>query len=180
MAARCGWRHVCPARGRRSPARRRGRRTPAPARSTSQGARLGIPAGRRPAAGTTGNRAALRPRGSGTGQRAEWSRPTHTVRPELVEGLFLFLGRSGKAVPRQARDERFCLDNSKYLYAILIVSNRPHGCFSRPASVVKAAIARLDPDVRLFAATPIMLKARHGGAGRAFAHSMALVASAAV
>jgi len=61
------------------------------------------------------------------------------------------------------------------LYAIAIGSNRPHGRFGRPAGVVEAAIARLDEEFGLFDASPIVLNAAHGGAGRDFANTVALV-----
>jgi len=64
-----------------------------------------------------------------------------------------------------------------YLYAIAIGSNRPHGRFGRPAGVVEAAIARLDEDFGLFDASPIVLNAAHGGAGRDFANAVALIES---
>ena len=64
-----------------------------------------------------------------------------------------------------------------YLYAIAIGSNRPHGRFGRPPQVVEAAIARLDQEFGLFDASPIILNAAHGGAGRDFANSVALVES---
>ncbi len=64
-----------------------------------------------------------------------------------------------------------------YLYAIAIGSNRPHGRHGRPAGVVEAAIARLDEDFGLFDASPIVLNAAHGGAGRDFANAVALVES---
>ena len=63
------------------------------------------------------------------------------------------------------------------LYAIAIGSNRPHGRFGRPAGVVEAAIARLDEEFGLFDASPIILNAAHGGAGRDFANSVALIES---
>ena len=66
-----------------------------------------------------------------------------------------------------------------YLYAIAIGSNRPHGRFGRPAGVVEAAIARLDEEFGLFDASPIVLNPAHGGAGRDFANSVALVESEA-
>ena len=43
--------------------------------------------------------------------------------------------------------------------------------------VVEAAIARLDQDFGLFDASPIILNAAHGGAGRDFANAVALVES---
>jgi 2-amino-4-hydroxy-6-hydroxymethyldihydropteridine diphosphokinase len=64
-----------------------------------------------------------------------------------------------------------------HLYAIAIGSNRPHGRFGRPAGVVEAAIARLDQEFGLFDASPIVLNAAHGGAGRDFANAVALVES---
>jgi len=64
-----------------------------------------------------------------------------------------------------------------HLYAIAIGSNRPHGRFGRPAGVVEAAIARLDGEFGLFDASPIVLNAAHGGAGRDFANAVALVES---
>jgi 2-amino-4-hydroxy-6-hydroxymethyldihydropteridine diphosphokinase len=69
------------------------------------------------------------------------------------------------------------LTGSSHLYAIAIGSNRPHGRFGRPAGVVEAAIARLDQDFGLFDASPIVLNAAHGGAGREFANAVALVES---
>jgi 2-amino-4-hydroxy-6-hydroxymethyldihydropteridine diphosphokinase len=65
-----------------------------------------------------------------------------------------------------------------YLYAIAIGSNRPHGRFGRPSGVVEAAIARLDEQFGVFVASPIVLNAAHGGAGRDFANAVALVESA--
>ena len=67
--------------------------------------------------------------------------------------------------------------NTTHLYAIAIGSNRPHGRHGRPAGVVEAAIARLDQDFGLFDASPIILNAAHGGAGRDFANAVALVES---
>jgi 2-amino-4-hydroxy-6-hydroxymethyldihydropteridine diphosphokinase len=64
-----------------------------------------------------------------------------------------------------------------HLYAIAIGSNRPHGRHGRPPQVVEAAIARLDEEFGLFDAAPILLNAAHGGAGRDFANSVALVES---
>jgi 2-amino-4-hydroxy-6-hydroxymethyldihydropteridine diphosphokinase len=64
-----------------------------------------------------------------------------------------------------------------HLYAVAIGSNRPHGRHGRPAGVVEAAIARLDEDFGLFDASPIILNAAHGGAGRDFANAVALVES---
>ncbi len=64
-----------------------------------------------------------------------------------------------------------------HLYAIAIGSNRPHGRYGGPADVVEAAIARLDEEFGLFDASPIILNAAHGGAGRDFANAVALVES---
>ena len=66
---------------------------------------------------------------------------------------------------------------AQHLYAIAIGSNRPHGRHGRPAGVVEAAIARLDEEFGLFDASPILLNPAHGGAGRDFANSVALVES---
>src|SRR3982750_2272531 len=65
------------------------------------------------------------------------------------------------------------------LYAIALGSNRQHGRFGRPPAVVEAAIARLDQEFSLFDASPIVLNAAHGGAGRDFANAVALVESGA-
>ena len=67
--------------------------------------------------------------------------------------------------------------HATHLYAIAIGSNRPHGRFGRPAGVVEAAIARLDEEFGLFDASPIVLNAAHGGAGRDFANAVAMVES---
>jgi 2-amino-4-hydroxy-6-hydroxymethyldihydropteridine diphosphokinase len=64
-----------------------------------------------------------------------------------------------------------------HLYAIAIGSNRRHGRHGRPARVVEAAIARLDQEFGLFDASPIILNPAHGGAGRDFANTVALVES---
>ena len=64
-----------------------------------------------------------------------------------------------------------------YLYAIAVGSNRLHGRYGRPTGVVEAAIARLDEEFGLFDASPIVLNAAHGGAGRDFANAVALVES---
>ena len=69
------------------------------------------------------------------------------------------------------------MPDATHLYAIAIGSNRPHGRFGRPAGVVEAAIARLDEEFGLFDASPIVLNAAHGGAGRDFANAVALVES---
>ncbi|HEX3677887.1 MAG TPA: 2-amino-4-hydroxy-6-hydroxymethyldihydropteridine diphosphokinase [Sphingomicrobium sp.] len=64
-----------------------------------------------------------------------------------------------------------------YLYAIAIGSNRSHGRYGRPPKVVEAAIAALDQEFGLFDASPIILNAAIGGAGRDFANGVALVES---
>jgi len=69
------------------------------------------------------------------------------------------------------------LTTTSHLYAIAIGSNRPHGRHGRPAQVVETAIARLDEAFGLFDASPIVLNAAHGGAGRDFANAVALVES---
>ena len=69
------------------------------------------------------------------------------------------------------------MTGATHLYAIAIGSNRSHGCFGRPAGVVEAAIARLDQEFGLFDASPIVLNAAIGGAGRDFANAVALVES---
>lgn len=69
------------------------------------------------------------------------------------------------------------MHDATQLYAIAIGSNRPHGRFGRPTGVVEAAIARLDEEFGLFDASPIVLNAAHGGAGRDFANAVALVES---
>jgi len=64
-----------------------------------------------------------------------------------------------------------------YLYAIAIGSNRPHGRYGRPPKVVEAAIAALDQEFGLFDASPIILNAAIGRAGRDFANAVALIES---
>jgi 2-amino-4-hydroxy-6-hydroxymethyldihydropteridine diphosphokinase len=67
--------------------------------------------------------------------------------------------------------------HATHLYAVAIGSNRPHGRYGRPTGVVEAAIARLDREFGLFDASPIVLNAAHGGAGRDFANAVALIES---
>ncbi len=69
------------------------------------------------------------------------------------------------------------MEQDKHLYAIAIGSNRPHGRHGRPASVVAAAIARLDADFALFDASPIWLNPASGGAVRDFANAAAILES---
>jgi 2-amino-4-hydroxy-6-hydroxymethyldihydropteridine diphosphokinase len=69
------------------------------------------------------------------------------------------------------------LPQHRYLYAIGVGSNRPHGRYGRPTGVVETAIARLDEQVGLFDASPIILNPAHGGAGRDFANAVAVVES---
>lgn len=64
-----------------------------------------------------------------------------------------------------------------HLYAIAIGSNRSHGRYGRPPQIVEAAIARLDQEFGLFDASPVVLSAAHGPAGRDFANAAALVES---
>jgi 2-amino-4-hydroxy-6-hydroxymethyldihydropteridine diphosphokinase len=64
-----------------------------------------------------------------------------------------------------------------HLYAIAVGSNRPHGRYGRPQQVVEAAIARLDEEFGLFDASPIVLNAAIGGAGRDFANAVVLIES---
>ncbi|NUQ17638.1 MAG: 2-amino-4-hydroxy-6-hydroxymethyldihydropteridine diphosphokinase [Sphingomonas sp.] len=64
-----------------------------------------------------------------------------------------------------------------HLYAIAIGSNRSHARHGRPPQIVEAAIARLDQEFGLFDASPIVLSAAHGPAGRDFANAAALVES---
>ena len=67
------------------------------------------------------------------------------------------------------------MSGATQLYAIAIGSNRPHGRYGRPPQVVAAAIARLDEKFGLFDASPILLNAAHGGAGRDVDKAVALV-----
>ena len=67
--------------------------------------------------------------------------------------------------------------DATHLYAIAIGSNRPHGQYGRPPQVVEAAIAKLDEEFGLFDASPIILNAAIGGAGRDFANAVVLVES---
>lgn len=69
------------------------------------------------------------------------------------------------------------MKSSSHLYAIAIGSNRPHGRYGRPARVVEGAICELDRLFTLFDASPILLNAASGGAGRDFANAAALVES---
>lgn len=69
------------------------------------------------------------------------------------------------------------MSGATHLYAIAIGSNRPHGEHGRPTGVVEAAIARLDEEFGLFDAAPILVNPAHGGAGRDFANSIALIES---
>ena len=71
-----------------------------------------------------------------------------------------------------------CLLAAPYLYAIAIGSNRPHGRFGRPFSVVEAALRRIEHELSLLDASPILINPAHGGAGRDFANAVALVESA--
>jgi 2-amino-4-hydroxy-6-hydroxymethyldihydropteridine diphosphokinase len=62
-----------------------------------------------------------------------------------------------------------------HLYAIAIGSNRRHGRYGSPAQVVAEAIERLDRDVGLFHASPILINSAYGPAGRDFANAVALI-----
>jgi 2-amino-4-hydroxy-6-hydroxymethyldihydropteridine diphosphokinase len=70
------------------------------------------------------------------------------------------------------------LADAMNLYAIAIGSNRRHGRYGGPAGVIEAAVLRLEAEFGLFDAAPILLNPAHGGAGREFANSVALVESA--
>jgi 2-amino-4-hydroxy-6-hydroxymethyldihydropteridine diphosphokinase len=65
-----------------------------------------------------------------------------------------------------------------HLYAIALGSNRHHVRHGPPSGVVAAAIAELDAQFALFAASPIILNPAVGGAGREFANAVALVETA--
>ena len=69
------------------------------------------------------------------------------------------------------------MSGATQLYAIAIGSNRAHGRYGRPPQVVEAAIAALDQAFGLFDAAPILINPAHGGAGRDFANSVALIES---
>ncbi len=62
-----------------------------------------------------------------------------------------------------------------HLYAIAIGSNRRHVRHGLPTGVVAAAIAALDAEFGLFAASEIIINPAIGGAGREFANGVALV-----
>ena len=69
------------------------------------------------------------------------------------------------------------MPQATHLYAVAIGSNRRHVRHGRPASVVEAAIARMDAQFELFDASPIIINKAMGGAGRDFANAVALVRS---
>lgn len=69
------------------------------------------------------------------------------------------------------------MTSQTHLYAVAIGSNRPHGRHGRPTGVVHAALAALDRDFTLFAASPLLLNPASGGAGREFANAVAIVES---
>ena len=69
------------------------------------------------------------------------------------------------------------MNATPHLYLIGIGSNRPHHRHGRPQGVVSAAIARLDAVFMLFDASPILLNAAFGGAGRDFANAAAMIES---
>ena len=70
------------------------------------------------------------------------------------------------------------MPQANHLYAVALGSNRRHVRHGAPTGVVAAAIAELDADFDLFAASPIILNPAMGGAGREFANAVALVRSA--
>ncbi len=65
----------------------------------------------------------------------------------------------------------------QHLYAIAIGSNRRHVRHGSPQAVVAAAIARLDRDFELFAASPVLLNPAMGAGLRDFANAVAIVRS---
>ena len=69
------------------------------------------------------------------------------------------------------------MSGATQLYAVAIGSNQSHGRYGRPPQVVQAAIAKLDERFGLFDASPILINAAYGGAGRDFANAVALVES---
>ena len=66
---------------------------------------------------------------------------------------------------------------ANHLYAVAIGSNRRHVRHGAPTGVVAAAIAGLDSQFSLFAASPIILNPAMGDALREFANAIALVES---
>lgn len=64
-----------------------------------------------------------------------------------------------------------------HVYAVAFGSNRPHGHFGAPQRVLEEAIARMDRDFDLFAASPIILNPAMGTGLRDFANAMAVVES---
>ena len=148
---RFDWPRAFPAQGRRSPAKHPGRRTRAPARSTKSGTPPGTPHGRQPGADTADNRAALRLRATGDSSAG------------VAKRMDADLGE-----PPCRRNAPLC-DRNRL---------QPAAWAAWPsAGVVEAAIARLDQHFGLFDASPIILNAAHGGAGRDFANAVALVES---
>ena len=67
------------------------------------------------------------------------------------------------------------MGQATHLYAIAIGSNRRHVRHGAPTGVVAAAVAALDAEFGLFAASPIIINPAIGGAGREFANGVALV-----
>ena len=63
------------------------------------------------------------------------------------------------------------------VYAIAIGSNRPHGRHGRPPASSRRRSPGSIEEFGLFDASPIVLNAAHGGAGRDFANAVALVES---
>ena len=72
---------------------------------------------------------------------------------------------------------RASVSRATHLYAIALGSNRSHGAYGRPTGVVAAAIAELDRAFELFDASPVLINAATGGAGRDFANCVALIQS---
>lgn len=67
------------------------------------------------------------------------------------------------------------MGQATHLYAIAIGSNRRHVRHGAPTGVVAGAIAALDAEFDLFAASPIIINPAIGSAGREFANNVALV-----
>ena len=67
------------------------------------------------------------------------------------------------------------MGQAMHLYAVAVGSNRRHIRHGPPAAVVAAAIAALDAEFDLFAASPLLINPATGGAGREFANAVALV-----
>ncbi len=79
--------------------------------------------------------------------------------------------------PPSTRHQAEASPRQVHLYAIGVGCNRPHGRYGRPRQVVGAAIAQLEREFELFAASPIILNPASGGAGRDFANAAVLINS---